>query len=638
MTFLRRWSIRRRIILVGLVPVFIAVATLTSYHMSQRWDEIRRETESVSSMVLQHLAIAAEYPVISGNVALLEPMILAALAQPSIVAVDVLGPDRNVLYSKKIERYQEVPNADIHELYHDVIQEIAPLDVFSEFGGASPIPSRRHLATIRIEVADTFSHERQEVTLRQSLIAGLAVISLSLVIGLAISTTIIPPLEKLSAFIAGLARGDTSQRIKVEDGAEIGSLQHNINRLASFLENARQQDQEYTNRLKEEREKTEAASRAKSQFLAMMSHELRTPLNGANGTMQLIRQDSSTDEFEELRNMALTSLMHLNQILEDVLVIVDVEKGKLPVAPQDQRLPDVLIGLLNEFRGKALEKRLSFVVEYAPALVRQKIGVDPSLVRQVVRHIVDNAMKFTDQGYVIVAIDLVKHGAQSRLRIVVTDTGIGIPDDKRELIFEAFSQVSSSFNRRYDGIGLGLTITHHVIHVLGGRISLDDTPGGGTVVHVELPATVVEQSVGSISHNNGQQQSVLIVEDNPVNLKVAQRMMSKVMPELKIDSVESGEACLEQIAKVSYDMILMDCQMPGLDGFETTRQLREMAITVPIIACTANTSDEVYERCFDSGMNGFIGKPLQFATLKAELKKWLMLAPANDAAQEPEQS
>ena len=621
MIALRRWSIRRRIVLVGVLPVLLAVLILTSYHMSEHWQSIKRQNDNVSSMILRHLALSAEYPVISGNVALLEPMITAALAQPSIVAVAILDSEGNELLRRQIAGYRSLAKQDVHPLYQDVIQEVSSLNEFSEFSSGGV--SRRHLATIALEVSDAFSHAQQQNILQQSLSAGIGVLILTVFIAIAISTTIIPALEKLSEFISALAEGKLDQRIEVDDSAEIGQLQGNTNSLAESLANARQASQEYTRRLREEQGRAEAANQAKSRFLTMMSHELRTPLNGVSGALELLQPDQSSSDFEVYKSLAKSSLDQLTVILQDVLVIVDAEKGRLPVNVQKQRLPQMLEPLIQDYRKEALEQRLSFVVEYGSMLKDGKISVDPALIRQVVRHLLSNAMKFTESGYVVLKVDGRNRGAGALLTISVMDTGIGIPDDKRKLIFEAFTQVSTDFNRRYDGVGLGLTLVNHIVTILGGHITLGDGLEGGTSVVVELPIQAPESPVTSTRRVAESKESVLIVEDNRVNLMILKKMINKLFPGFTVDSVASGEACLERVASTSYGVILMDCQMPGMDGFEATTRLRALGETCPIIACTANASSDVHERCMSVGMNGFIGKPVDPDTLKAELKSWL---------------
>tara|TARA_R110002167_G_scaffold4261_8_gene20057 strand:- start:786 stop:2687 length:1902 start_codon:yes stop_codon:yes gene_type:complete len=620
MISVRRWSIRLRIMLVATIPVVLAAILITSYHMMQRWEELQRETDSLANIALEHLVAGAEYPIFSGNYQLLNPVVMAVLKQPSIAAVEILDMSGKRLYFQQTERYEEIPRKDVRTLTREIFPEIPALDSLSEFDSQQPEVHR--IGLVKMEVADTFIRQRQDAIMYQSMVAGLGFVLVSMLVAGGISTTIIPPLERLTGFIGQLASGNVKQRITIDSGAEIGNLQDSANRLAESLQHAQEAHRRYTAELREEQHKSQQASQAKSEFLAMMSHELRTPLNGAVGMLQLIALDNKAEEFYEYKSMAEQSLTNLAQLLEDVLVVVDTEKNNLPVVFAEHPLPEILATLMHEFSLRALEKRLSFVVEYDDILSQGKIRVDPSLVRQIVRHIIDNAIKFTEQGYVVALFSIHQQPTSHWLRIQVKDTGIGIPPDKRHKVMEAFSQISSSFSRQYDGIGLGLTISQHISHILGGSIQLRDNDGGGTQVLINLP---IKRSVVSGNQDTdvlGMALAVLVVEDNVVNLKVAEKMILKACPGANVVAAENGERCLECVAEQDFDLILMDCQMPVLDGFETTRRLRANGVTTPIVACTANGSDLVFRRCIGVGMNDYLGKPLSLASLQATLLKW----------------
>ncbi len=618
---LRQWSIRRRILLVGTVPALIVVLLLTAYHMVNRWSDIRKENQNIAGIVLENIGVSAEYPIISGNYELLSPLINAALSQPAIVSIRIHDAAGRVLLDNQTERFAEVPEEDIRYLRYDIIRQVQSLDEFSEFGDGST--EAKTLGYIRLGMADTFSRDREISILRQSLLVGLGVVLLAFFIGHAASLSIIPSLEKLSLFIARLANGNSSERIRVDDGAEIGHLQVNANQLAESLQQAEKDQQSYTRQLMNEQQKTQLASRAKSEFLAMMSHELRTPLNGAIGMLQLLDQDISREEFNDYKRTADQSLTHLTQLLEDVLVVVDTEKNKLPVVFKEQKLPDVLNNLIQNFSHRALDKELSLVVDYDIQLQRNTICFDPSLVRQVVRHLVDNAIKFTDSGMVVLQLQVIKQENHDWLSINVTDTGIGIPESHKQQVLEAFSQVNSSFNRRHAGVGLGLTITHHISRILGGHIEISDGINCGTRVLVDFPLgySQVSEMVEPKGVIHGLR--TLIVEDNLVNSKVAEKILLKVCPQMQINKVSSGEESLERVKIQQFDLILMDCQMPGLDGFETTRRLRESGLATPIIACTANTTDQIQDKCRAAGMDDYLAKPLNVATVEAMINKWL---------------
>ena len=617
---LPRWSIRRRILLVGAIPVVLSVLLLTIFHTANRWQDVRSENQTIARILLEQMSAAAEYPLLSGNYELLTPLVDTALTQPAIVALRIVDAQGQEVLYRQADTFGELPDDDIRWLKSDMVRPLPLLDEFAEF--ADPQVQEQHLGRIELGMSDAFTRERERSIQLQSLLAGVLAMLAAAAIGHATSRSIIPPLETLTRFITRLTQGPVRERLPVSQGSEIGQLQLSANRLAESLEQARKDHEHYTRELLREQQKTQQASRAKSEFLAMMSHELRTPLNGAIGMLQLLDRSNSEAEFDDYKRTADRSLTHLTQLLEDVLVVIDTEKNRLPVMTEEQSVPQVLSNLVEDFVQRAMERSLSLVVDYDERVQRELLSFDPSLLRQLIRHLLDNALKFTDEGLVTLQLQHQHREAQDWLVIRVTDTGIGIADDQKQRVLEAFAQVDSSFNRRHEGIGLGLTICHHITRTLGGHLRLEDNPGGGTCVTVEypLPAGDMERPVpaekASVRH-------VLLVDDNPVNTLVAEKMLKKVWPHLQLTAVGSGAACLQQVAEQPVDLILMDCQMPGMDGPETSRRLRAQGIVTPIVACTANMTEQAFNECLAAGMNDYLAKPLKPEMIRSVLEKWL---------------
>ncbi|GGY48347.1 histidine kinase [Bacterioplanes sanyensis] len=620
---IRQWSIRRRITLVGAIPALITVVILTALNLWQRWNDIREDSARQAEILMANLTAAAEYPLISGNYDLLRPLISQILQQPAFVSLQLQAPTGATLLETFSDDYASLESQAVRYQAYPVTRLVEPLSD-SELSDLAAEPATEEtLAVIILGVSDHFIRQQQLQSLYQTLVSGVLVVVLAAVFGRLAAMGIIPPLENVSRFISRLALGNISGRIAVDHGAEIGQLQESANRLAESLEQAGKDQRAFTRQLMSEQQKTQAASRAKSEFLAMMSHELRTPLNGAVGMLQLLSLENSEQEFTEFKGLAEQSLTHLTQLLEDVLVVVDIEKNRLSVHPEAQRIPVLLENLLLSFRQRALENGLSLVVDYEPAVQRSWLRVDPSLLRQTVRHLVDNALKFTEQGMVVLHLALDQSLTPAQLRIAVTDTGIGIADEQKTRVLEAFAQVSSSFNRRYEGAGLGLTICHHISQILEGELHIEDNAGHGTRVTVILPVDMVESESSQPASTSSEPLRLLVVEDNAVNLKVTRKMLSRILPAAAIEAAEDGNECLEMCQQQSFDLVLLDCHMPGLDGFETSRALRKNGHTMPIIACTASTTDNIHERCLQAGMSDYLPKPLRVATLTATLQRWL---------------
>lgn len=416
--------------------------------------------------------------------------------------------------------------------------------------------------------------------------------------------------------------------------------------MAEALELAQSEQRVFTARLLEEQKKARSASESKSQFLAMMSHELRTPLNGALGMLELMNHKMEQGDFTVHKEQAEQSLVQLAQLLDDIMVVADTDQKSVAAAPEYCLLSDYFDSFFEVLRSRAMSQGLSFITDIQGELREQPILTYPGLLRQILRHLIDNALKFTLQG--VVSVSIAPQGAG--IRITVSDTGIGIPASEYASILEPFTQLESDLNRQYEGAGLGLTITSHVVKALGGELTFSQHESGGCIVEVTLPEVIlapVNQVPGAIpDHSSGTLYSggrrvfsgaegssedspsgnkgkLLIVEDNEVNLKVAEKMLARIHPDREVVAVMSGEAALVAVDEQNVDLVLMDCQMPGMDGFETSQKLREAGFSGAIIACTANTTDQVEERCLASGMNDYMAKPISLKGLILMTERWL---------------
>lgn len=392
--------------------------------------------------------------------------------------------------------------------------------------------------------------------------------------------------------------------------------------------------------LGEARERAEEANRAKSAFFATVSHEIRTPLTAIIGLAELSLRGHPPPGLREDLATILAAGKNLLAIINDILDLSKIEAGRISFEVLDFDLVPTIEGILKTLRPTASEKGLTLECEVGPGLPGIVRG-DPLRLGQILINLVGNAIKFTDRGGVTVRLEsepLPRNGSFSfGLRALVRDTGIGIAKDKQCLVFESFSQADSSTSRRFGGTGLGLAICKRLCDLFGGSIWVESELGKGSVFGFtaffyapeesgnEYPLPPAEASPASPSRGGGRSLSVLVVEDNPVNAQVVFRWLASEGHE--VSRASSGEAALTLLAEQSFDVVLMDLEIPGMDGLETTRRIRggtagEKSRRIPIIAMTAHVDPERRGDAKAAGMDGYISKPIDFVQLEALISRF----------------
>lgn len=385
-----------------------------------------------------------------------------------------------------------------------------------------------------------------------------------------------------------------------------------------------------TAELETAKDAAEAASRAKTTFLSMASHELRTPMNGVLGMINLARRRTQDTQIQDQLGKAERASQHLLAIINDILDIARIEADRLSVAESPYTLQEVLGSLLDALGNQAEEKGLRFETRIADTLLTRSYLGDPTRIEQILLNLCGNAIKFTDQGQVMLSIQ----ETGGHLRFEIRDTGIGIEAADQAKIFDPFIQVDAGNTRRFGGTGLGLTLCKRLVTALSGEMGMSSTPNQGSLFWFEIPAHIDTSAAGKDPETLRQEEeamlrqrhagaAILVAEDDPINQEIMRSMLE--MAGLSVFTADNGSEALESARMGGFKAILMDVKMPVMSGLEATQEIRKIPTHAhtPIIAVTANAFIEDRDACIRAGMNDHIAKPVQAEVLYRTLLRWL---------------
>jgi signal transduction histidine kinase/CheY-like chemotaxis protein len=632
MNLRRRWDINTRTQLISLGPALLLTLLLISFFTFVRIQDLRQEISHTGQLIANQLAPATEYGVISGNSEVLETLLKATLSTPNVSFLEIQDSANRVLV------YVEQPNE-----HHNRAQQLevfqAPIrlqrialhnDFFQSSKTATAAPTEDYLGRVIVGLSnDAFSRRQQEIVLKAAILALFALL-FTFLVARRLAGSLSQPIRDIGNAVKAIQAGEYKTPLPIVDDTELGALSQHINNLASGLEQASREQHQAMAQLIQTREEAEKANNAKSDFLAMMSHELRTPMNGVLGMLQLLETTDMTEEQVEYAALASESTEHLLKVINDILDFSRIERSELELEHIPFNLADLIGSCAQSFQHSAAQRGLDLQLMIPDDMRGLQVKGDPTRIRQILVNLVGNALKFTEQGRV--TLEAQWQSLDHELlwfTCTVRDSGIGIPAESLELMFNAFQQADSSISRRYGGTGLGLPIARTLAERMGGTLRAQSEEGRGSVFTLEIPLALHQQTQPLLPHrtqtgdSDGEGRNVLLVEDNPVNQTVIEAMLRSLG--FKVSVAADGAQAVRSAESLIFEAILMDCRLPVIDGYEATRQIRQLpgCTDLPIIALTANALQGDREACLSAGMNDYLAKPFKRTDLQQILQRWV---------------
>jgi signal transduction histidine kinase/DNA-binding response OmpR family regulator len=669
-------SLRAKVTGISLVITGLTLALSATISIVQMRYQIEAEQHRSADSVVLGIARASELPMTVGDARELSRLLNSFLRDPELLFIAAYTSDTKppVVAIRDLQGWQEYAAGKIDpdrciisQHYVEALEEKDdfPTDVESE-----PADSHRgstksaNVGRIVIGLSTVMTRQAQSHESRLILFATLAAATVG---GTFLFFTLgswLRRLQDLASATQSIARGDFSNSVSDRHDDEIGRLAHSFEgmrlalmgrdaKLRGFTETLQDQVKQRTRDLEHALLNAEEANRAKSLFLAHMSHELRTPLNGVIGMVDLLLATPTNSQQRRYCDLAKVSALSLLDLINDVLDFSKIEAGKLELESADFDLHETVEGVSQVLAERAKKKNLQLICGIDPQVPRFVTG-DAVRFRQVLTNLISNAVKFTERGEVAVHLMLLQQSdSKATVKIDVRDTGMGIPKERQDRLFKSFSQVDASTTRKFGGSGLGLAISQRITEIMGGQMSVESEEGNGSTfsftaqLQTRAPSAaetkaqsapqIEEQGLADSSPLQGMK--ILLAEDHEINQMVAGEILTRAGCQVTIAA--NGQEALEAVQRGGLDLVLMDCQMPILDGLEATRRIRKYESEsnkrghIPIIALTANAIKGDRELCLAAGMDGYVTKPIEAAEVISTIQSLFSNGRPQSAASAP---
>lgn len=676
---MKNWGIKRRVLFLALLPALLVSTLLAGYLIFKQSVDLEDTLKERGFALVRHLGPASEYGVFSASSDILQPLISSALNEPdvrSITITDEQGEtiltagepgDFHALFTRQVLRPVSAESEKTNSLVFRapilrsefvIDQQLDDeLQLLEQVNGADKDSMRQRLlgwVTVSLDRSRTVTRRNEMII--SSILLTLLVLGVGMVLAVRLGQDVSDPIVVLTEAVKRIQSGQLDEKITVTAGGELGKLASGMNAMMAALQAAQSELQQRVDQatsqykdalsllerknveLDNARRQAEAASEAKSEFLANVSHEVRNPLNGVLGFLGLLEKTELSPQQRGFLHTIDVSARNLLTIINDLLDLSRIEAGKMSLDFRVFSIEEMLKDILALHSPAAEEKKLKLILNVDDELPEYAEG-DSVRIGQVLSNLIGNAVKFTEQGEIRISCR-VRENLKRRLvpEFAVSDTGPGIEPDHQASIYESFYQVEGGTKRSHEGAGLGLAIAKKLVEMMGGTIEMESAPGQGTRIWFTVVLSVTHRSESQARQQDEPGKpsgvagrmveftgplKVLVVDDNEINRRLGCVMMSAYG--IDVDEADSAVHAIDRIRQNNYDLVLMDVHMPRMDGLEATTAIRELdgkPAAIPIIALTADIVAERRKNYLAAGMNDYLAKPIEEHALLTILLKW----------------